>query len=102
MNLAFLDWAILISLLIFIFRGFRSGIVQQILGLLGSIAALVLAFYFYGRLGILMADWLKVSENLGSILGFILIMVAVSAMVALTTRKWKRLTGNSASLLSTV
>ncbi|NLW55368.1 MAG: CvpA family protein [Firmicutes bacterium] len=96
MNLAFLDWAILISLLIFIFRGFRSGIVQQILGLLGSIAALVLAFYFYGRLGILMADWLKVSENLGSILGFILIMVAVSAMVALTTRKWKRLTGNSA------
>lgn len=100
MDLAFLDWAIIISLLIFVLRGFKSGIVQQILGLLGSIAALILAFYFYEQLGSLLADWLKVSENLGSILGFVLIIVAVSSVVALTSKKWRNLT--SSSSLSTL
>ncbi len=99
-GLGFLDWAITISLLIYIYRGFKSGFVQQLFGLLGSITALILAFYFYDKLGIYLADWLRISENLGGILGFILIMVGISAVAALLSKKWKSMTNNSS--LSTI
>jgi len=96
LDLAFLDWAIIISLLIFTYRGFRHGFVQQLLGLLGSIVAVVAAFYFYQKLGLVLADWLRISDNLAGILGFILIVIGISAVVGLGGKKWKKITDNSA------
>lgn len=95
MKLAFLDWVIIITLLIFIYRGFKSGFVLQMIGLLGSVVALILAFNFYNPLGGVLAEWLKISENLGGILGFILIMVAISAIATVLSKKWKNATDNS-------
>ena len=95
MKLAFIDWAIIITLLIFIYRGFKSGFVLQIFGLLGSVLALILAFNFYAPLGKLLAEWLKISENLGGIFGFILIMIGISAISAILSKKWKNVTDNS-------
>ena len=46
LDLAFLDWAIIISLLIFTYQGFRHNFVQQLLGLLGSVAAVVCRVLF--------------------------------------------------------
>ena len=56
-----LDWAIIISLLISVYRGFRSGLVQQLFGLAGSILALVVAFRYCSGLGTALASWLNVS-----------------------------------------
>src|SRR5690554_4519431 len=96
LDLAFLDWAIIISLLIFTYRGFRHGFVQQLLGLLGSVAAVVAAFYFYKKLGLILAELLRISDNLAGILGFILIVIGISAVVGLSGKKWKKITDNSA------
>jgi len=95
LDLTFLDWAIIISLLIFTYRGFRHGFVQQLLGMLGSVVAVVAAFYFYEKLGTILADWLHISQNLAGILGFILILIGISAAVGLSGKKWKKVTDNS-------
>lgn len=95
MSLNVMDWAIVLSLLFFIFRGFRSGFVQQLFGLFGTILALVLAFHYYDDLGKALADWLRVSENLGNILGFILLAVGVSAIMGFLGARWKEYTGTS-------
>ncbi|NLM37056.1 MAG: CvpA family protein, partial [Firmicutes bacterium] len=96
LDLAFLDWAIIITLLIFAYRGFRHGFVQQLLGLLGSVVAVVTAFYFYQKLGFVLAEWLRISDNLAGILSFILIVVGISAVVGLSGKKWRKITDNSA------
>ena len=90
LDLVFLDWAIIITLLIFTYRGFRHGFVQQFLGILGSVVAVIAAFYFYRKLGLILADWLRISENLAGILGFILILIGISAVVGLSGKKWKK------------
>lgn len=95
LDLAFLDWAIIISLLIFTYRGFRHGFVQQFLGILGSVLAVIAAFYFYQKVGHFFAEWLNISQNLAGILGFVLIMIAISAAVGLSGKKWKRVTDHS-------
>ena len=95
LDLAFLDWAIIITLLIFTYRGFRHGFVQQFLGILGSVVAVITAFYFYKKLGLILAIWLRISENLAGILGFILILIGISAAVGLSGKKWKKATDNS-------
>lgn len=95
LELAFFDWAIIISLLIFTYRGFRHGFVQQFLGILGSVVAVIAAFYYYQKVGLFLADWLNISQNLAGILGFVLIMIVISAAVGLSGKKWKRVTDNS-------
>ncbi|HHT48050.1 MAG TPA: CvpA family protein [Firmicutes bacterium] len=95
LDLVFLDWAIIITLLIFTYRGFRHGFVQQFLSIIGSVVAVIAAFYFYGKLGMILAAWLRISENLAGILGFILIVIIISAAVGLSGKKWKKATDNS-------
>ena len=84
-----LDWAIIISLLIYVHRGFRSGLVQQLFGLGGSILALVLAFRYCSGLGTALTGWLNISENLGKILAFIVLVVGISSVMAYLGLRWQ-------------
>lgn len=90
-----LDWAIIISLLISVYRGFRSGLVQQLFGLAGSILALVVAFRYCSGLGTALASWLNVSENLGNILAFIVLVVGISSIMAYLGFRWQETTVSS-------
>jgi uncharacterized membrane protein required for colicin V production len=90
-----LDWAIIISLLISVYRGFRSGLVQQLFGLGGSILALVVAFRYCSGLGNALASWLNVSENLGNILAFIILVVGISSVMAYLGFRWQETTVSS-------
>lgn len=87
-----LDWAIIISLLIFIYRGFKTGFIQQLFGLFGSILALVLAFRYYPELGTALAGWLNISENLGNIIAFIILVVGISSIMAYLGSRWQEMT----------
>src|SRR5690554_3791388 len=92
MKMNSLDWTIIISLLIFIYRGFRTGFVQQLFGLFGSILALVLAFRYYPELGTALAGWINISENLGNIIAFILLVVGISSVMAFLGSRWQEMT----------
>ena len=84
-----LDWAIILSLLVSVYRGFRSGLVQQLFGLGGSILALILAFRHYSGLGTALTGWLNISENLGNILAFIILVVGISSILAYLGFRWQ-------------
>jgi|GEM_PF-517969 len=92
MNLSGLDWVIAITIIFFIYRGFRNGFVQQFFGLFGTILALIVAFHFYNELGYTFSRWLNVSENLGNIAGFILITVGISGIMGFLSMKWRAYT----------
>lgn len=91
-----LDWVILVSVLIFLYRGIKIGFVQQIFGLSGIILSLILAFHFYDKLGILLANWARISESLGNILAFVLLAVSVSAVMTYLGSIWREHTAASA------
>jgi uncharacterized membrane protein required for colicin V production len=86
--LTWLDWVIGAVLGLFIFLGYRKGFVQQFFDLLGSVFALLLAFYFYQRLGKYLAQLLNCSVPLSNIIGFILIVIIISGTVSFIGRRW--------------
>ena len=83
-----IDWLIVIVFAFFVFMGFRKGFVQQLFDLLGSVFALVLAFYLYQRAGAYLAKTIQVSIPLANIIGFILIVVGISGCVSFLGRRW--------------
>ena len=84
-----LDWVIVAVFGYFIFKGFRKGFVQQIFDLLGSVVALVLAFYFYQKVGAGIADKFNFSVPFANIIGFIFIVVLLSGAVSFIGKRWR-------------
>jgi uncharacterized membrane protein required for colicin V production len=87
--LTWLDWFIGGAFVFFIFLGYRKGFVQQFFDLLGSVLALILAFYFYQRLGTYLENFLHFSSQLCSIIGFVLIVVLINGSVSFIGKRWK-------------
>jgi hypothetical protein len=87
--LTWLDWAIGGVFIFFIFKGYRKGFVQQFFDLLGGVLALVLAFYFYQRLGNYLAEYLRLSPAFCGIIGFVLIVVITGGTVSFVGKRWK-------------
>jgi len=87
--MTWVDWLIVIVFGYLIFTGFRKGFVQQLFDLLGSVAALVLAFHFYQSVGSLIAAQLQFSTPLADIIGFILIVVLLSGIVSFIGKRWR-------------
>jgi uncharacterized membrane protein required for colicin V production len=86
--LTWLDWLIGAVFGLFIFLGYRKGFVQQFFDLLGSIFALLLAFYFYHQLGKYLAGLLHCSVPFANIIGFILIVIIISGTVSFIGKRW--------------
>lgn len=87
--MTWLDWLIAGVFFFLIIRGYRRGFLQQFLDLLGSVVALIVAFYFYQRVGSTLADYLRLSEPFANMLGFILIIVLLSGSVSFIGKRWR-------------
>lgn len=89
-----MDW---LSLLILVFvglmavAGLRQGLVRQVLGLAGLVAAVVLAFQYYEKVGTFLLDYFVVSRAVANILGFAAVCVGVGLAVTIAEWIWGRL-----------
>ena len=78
-----IDWIILILLLLGVFRGWRTGLVKQIISIGGLVAGLLIAKLCYAMAGDALAPHLGNQTTLAQILAFILIWIAVPAILGL-------------------
>ncbi len=88
------DWLIGGCFLWMIFRGYCKGFVEQLFGLLGSVCALILGFYFYQKAGSYIASNIHLSTPLANMIGFILIVVGISGTVAYIGKYWHEMHKN--------
>ncbi len=84
------DWIIGILFVFFIFRGFQKGFIKQLFDLLGSVAAIILGFYFGGSVGDYLATTFKLSSSLGGIIGFALIIALVVGLVSFLSARLQK------------
>lgn len=89
-----MDW---LSLLILVFVGLtaivglRQGLVRQVLGLAGLIAAVILALQYYDRVGDVFLSYFVISRGMANVLGFAAICVGVGLAVWIVEWVWGRL-----------
>ncbi len=86
MNLAALDWFILIVLTGGLIRGFMVGAVRQVASLLGLVVAFFLSVQLMHPVGGLIVSSLGLSEAAGPIAGFIVIFVGVQLLFLALSR----------------
>jgi len=78
-----IDGIILVPLLFFGFQGFRNGLLREVMGLGGVIAALFLGFRYMDELQTLLSNILDIEAIWLSILAFVLIFMGVIIAVQL-------------------
>lgn len=78
-----IDWILLALLLLGAFRGWRSGLVKQVISLGAFFAGLLLAKLCYVMVGDMLAPHLDNHTTFAQILAFILIWIAVPAVLGL-------------------
>jgi membrane protein required for colicin V production len=83
-----LDWVIVGVFGYMIVLGYRKGFVQQLFDVVGSVVALIIAFIYYPRLGVALAEWIHFSTAFTNVLGFILIVITVSGTIGYLGRRW--------------
>ena len=88
MQVTWVDWVIGGAFVYFIYQGMIKGFILQLCDLLGSVFALILAFYFYSRVGEYLVNSFQLSPAIASILGFIIVVVAVTATVSFIGNRW--------------
>ncbi|MGE5550207.1 MAG: CvpA family protein [Bacteroidota bacterium] len=93
--MSWFDLAVLAFLAVFVFRGYRRGLVSQLFGLAGVIIALVAAFSYFGQAGDLLVRVLPVGAELAGIFGFILIVAAINGLFAFAAARWRAVTKSS-------
>jgi membrane protein required for colicin V production len=84
-----LDWVIIGVFGYLILLGYRKGFVQQLFDVVGSVAALIIAFIYYPRLGKVLTEWIHFSTAFTNILGFVLIVVLTSGTVSYLGKRWR-------------
>lgn len=72
-----IDWVIIVFFALFVFSGFREGLIMAVGGLLGFFVAIFLATHYYAQAGDALA-WMIQNENAQDIVGFALILIVVS------------------------
>lgn len=76
-----LDWILLGLLLLGTFRGWCSGLVKQVVAIGGFVAGLVAAALWYQPMSQTISPWLGTHAHLASVLAFVLIWIAVAALL---------------------
>ncbi len=87
--MTWMDWLIGAVFGLFIFFGYRKGFIQQFFDLLGSVFALILAFFLYRRLGTYLGSIFHFSVPLANIIGFVLILVIMGGTVSYIGKRWR-------------
>ena len=80
-----MNWLDLVFIAVLLFstvRSFRKGFSREIVGLVASLAALVLAMWFYGIVGSYVAPYVS-SLGVANMIGFVLVVIAVLLFGAL-------------------
>ncbi len=86
MNLAALDWFILVILTGGLIRGFVVGAVRQVASIAGLIVAFFLSVQLMHPIGALIVSSLGLSEAVGPIAGFVVIFVGVQLLFLAVSR----------------
>ncbi len=92
-----LDFIFIAILVISTLSSLRKGLVREMIGMVATVAGLVLAFWFYGVAGSVLEPFLQ-SHRMASLLGFILVFAAVllaGALVSWVLSKFLKATGLS-------
>lgn len=82
----YLDYIIIVIILIGFLLGFKDGLVRKIIGLLGFILGIVLAFQFSGTVGKLLIRFFNNDEYLPSVIAGILIFLIVILIATIIKR----------------
>jgi membrane protein required for colicin V production len=84
--LNYLDYIILLFVLVGFLLGFKDGLVRKIIGLLGLIAGVALAFEFSGKLGKLLTPFFNNDSYLAGLIGGILIFLVTIFLASVIKR----------------
>ncbi len=82
----YLDYIILVIVLIGFLLGFKDGLVRKIIGLVGLIAGIGIAFEFSGTLGKLIMPFFNNDEYLASLIAGIIIFFLVIVITSIVKR----------------
>jgi len=84
--LNYLDYIIIVIILIGFLLGFKDGLVRKLIGLLGLIFGIGLAFQFSGTVGKLLIRFFNNDEYLSSVIAGILIFLVVILIATIIKR----------------
>ena len=82
----YLDYIILLVVVIGFLLGFKDGLVRKIIGLIGLVVGVILAFQFSGKVGKYLTGFFNNDEYLSSVLAGITIFLLVVLITSLIKR----------------
>ena len=82
----YIDYIIIAAILIGFILGFKDGFVRKVIGVIGLIGGVLLAFYFSGPVGNFISPVFDNEENLAKIIGGILIFLIVILITSIIKR----------------
>ncbi len=82
----YLDYIILVVLAVGFILGFKDGLVRKIIGLIGFIVAVFVAFKFYSKLGRVITPFFNNDEYLSSMIAGVVIFLAILLIASLIKR----------------
>lgn len=89
------DYVIIAVCVIFVANGFRKGFVQEIMGILGLVLAVIFALRYFEDVGYMINMRFSVPENLANVIGFVVLALGIAAVVSIVAVAWKRVIGLS-------
>jgi hypothetical protein len=99
----YLDGIFLAAMAVFVFLGFKGGLLKRGVAVIFLVVGLVLATRTMRSLGMILTDWWNVHEVVGAVLAFVLVIfaAAVAAIIIITIMSrqsqppqlWSRLSG---------
>jgi len=84
--LNYLDYIIFVIVLIGFILGFKDGLIRKIIGLIGLIVAIVLAFQLGGKVGKLFTSFFNQDDYLASLISGIVIFLGVLLITSIVKR----------------
>ncbi|MBI3124322.1 MAG: CvpA family protein [Ignavibacteriales bacterium] len=82
----YLDYIILVIVIVGFILGFKDGLVRKIIGLIGLIVAIVLAFQLGGKVGKLFTSFFNQDDYLASLISGIIIFLGVLLITSIVKR----------------
>jgi membrane protein required for colicin V production len=89
------DYIIIAVCAVFVANGFRKGFVQEIMGILGLVLAILFALRYFEDVGQIISARFSIPENLANVMGFVVLSLAIAAVVSIVAIAWKRVIGLS-------
>jgi membrane protein required for colicin V production len=90
-RMIWVDYVIIIVCTLFVANGFRKGLVQEIMGILGLVLAVLLALRYFQDVGYIISTRFNISENLGNVIGFVVVAFVIMVVVGIIAITWRRM-----------